>query len=395
MKTLLLVVQKFGNQKYGGVQTRLKNYLKYLPRQNIRPVVLSFENYPLPSRTAYRSISVYQYPKHDFQNIFFYLIRLMIREKVDFVHILEGTAGFAQLLTLFLANILGKKTGLSVYSGEWIDIVKRRKWQFGIKFICSSLLAGKIAANSRATASLLPKILKYKTSVVYPGVDITIAKKETASPFIQNQSPRILFVGRLFRRKGVDDLLLAVPALKKSFRNISLTIIGDQVETTQDVFWAEISRLQLQKYVKEEKPFYLTEIYKALVKKLKIESNVFFLSKVENLAPYYAFCDIVVLPAKEVVPVEGYEGFGNVFLEAGLFKKPVVGTYHFGIPEAVDDGKSGLLVPEASPEKLAWAIKKISQDKKYAKDLGENGYRRVTGNFSANHSTAQLINLYS
>lgn len=76
------------------------------------------------------------------------------------------------------------------------------------------------------------------------------------------------------------------------------------------------------------------------------------------------------------------EGFGTVFLEAGIFGKPVVGTRTGGIPEAVLDEVTGLLVPDGDSHALAEALQRILSDEELRTRMGRNGRERVESQFT-------------
>lgn len=71
--------------------------------------------------------------------------------------------------------------------------------------------------------------------------------------------------------------------------------------------------------------------------------------------------------------MDHFEGYGLVYREAGLYGKPVIGTYSGGVPEAVEDGVTGLLVPENDPEAMAVALRRLLADPSLAARLGNAG----------------------
>ena len=89
------------------------------------------------------------------------------------------------------------------------------------------------------------------------------------------------------------------------------------------------------------------------------------------------------------------EGFGTVFLEAGLAGKPSVGTRSGGIPEAVIDHVTGILVEEGNINELAAAISAILGDRDLGKKLGENARSRVLAEFTWERSAERLIDILS
>ena len=92
----------------------------------------------------------------------------------------------------------------------------------------------------------------------------------------------------------------------------------------------------------------------------------------EQLACHYAACDLFIMANRE----EGLgdiEGFGIVFLEAGFFGKPVIGGISGGVPDAVQDGRTGLLVDGTSPPAIAQALTTILANQELAMRMGQTG----------------------
>ena len=94
-----------------------------------------------------------------------------------------------------------------------------------------------------------------------------------------------------------------------------------------------------------------------------------------QIAATYQNCDLYVMTSHSLA--ESVEGFGMTYLEAGFFKRPVVGYRTGGVEEAVLDGRSGLLVDEGDLEGLTEAIERILRDPILARDMGEEGYKHA------------------
>ena len=90
-----------------------------------------------------------------------------------------------------------------------------------------------------------------------------------------------------------------------------------------------------------------------------------------------------------------HEGVSQAMLQAALLKKPLIGTPTGGIPEVCKDGKTGILVPNFSPEKVAEAVLKIKKDKDMAKKMGQEAHLLVKRSFTMEHMLDQMETIYN
>jgi glycosyltransferase involved in cell wall biosynthesis len=98
-------------------------------------------------------------------------------------------------------------------------------------------------------------------------------------------------------------------------------------------------------------------------------------------------CNVFVMPSKA-------ESFGIVYLEAWLYKKPVIGAYSGALPEIIQDGKDGFLIPFADIHMLSEYIQLLLQHPSLAKAMGHNGYQKVVKQFTWNISCGKIQTLY-
>ena len=131
--------------------------------------------------------------------------------------------------------------------------------------------------------------------------------------------PRILFVGRLEARKGIDTLLESAVALAAAGAPFELRIVGD------DSLIGRSGRTYREDFERAHP---------------ELAGTVRFLGRVDDevLRNEYMTCDVFVAPSR-------FESFGLILLEAMMFAKPVVSSDIGGMTEIVHDGVSGLLVP--------------------------------------------------
>lgn len=109
--------------------------------------------------------------------------------------------------------------------------------------------------------------------------------------------------------------------------------------------------------------------------------------KKEDLPLWYSAADAFVLPSQA-------DNLPYTVLEAMSCECPVVATSVGGIPEQVEDGETGFLVSDVSPDALAPAIRKILADPERAKKMGEQGRQKVLDTYSLDHFIDQHHNLY-
>jgi glycosyltransferase involved in cell wall biosynthesis len=199
---------------------------------------------------------------------------------------------------------------------------------------------------------------EHKIKIVPPGVDTDLFKRNRMGILQRGLNLKgekvILFVGQLNRaskHKGLHDLLLAFQKVSDSL-NARLVVVGRG------------------DYAKH---------YQRYAEQIGVRDKVDFVGYVPNeeLVQYYSDSDVLVLPS-----VDQTEGFGMVLTEAQSCGVPVIGTNVGGIPAAVDDGHTGLIVPPSDVSSLSRALIRILSDDAYAGNLGRNGIVWVSRNFS-------------
>ena len=120
---------------------------------------------------------------------------------------------------------------------------------------------------------------------------------------------------------------------------------------------------------------------------LGLSDRVVFAGFQPDVYPYLAALDLFVLPSV-------MEGFGIALLEAMAMKRPVVATKVGGVPEVVEDGVTGVLVPAADPARLAQAIVSLAEAPDLRRVLGEAGARRVRERFHVATMARQIEAVY-
>jgi glycosyltransferase involved in cell wall biosynthesis len=178
----------------------------------------------------------------------------------------------------------------------------------------------------------------------------------------------ILCVGRHVAKKGIDVLLRAFSRLTKKHAALSLLQVGSGP---------------------------LTGTLRTLARTLGIEAKVRFLGVQphDRVAELMRGARVFALPSQEAWNGDS-EGLGIVFNEASACGIPVVATRHGGIPEAVIDGETGLLVAERDDAALAEKLDMLLSDAALARRMGRRGREYVCEAFDLRKQTRVLELIY-
>jgi colanic acid/amylovoran biosynthesis glycosyltransferase len=206
---------------------------------------------------------------------------------------------------------------------------------------------------------------KDKIVVQYIGVDVRRFSYTPREKKDANYPVQLLCVGRHTEKKGLRYLL---EALSVCDGNFTLSQIGEGE---------------------------LTEQLKGWIKEYGLENKITLLGSVPStqVNEQMKQSDIFVLPSVRAENGDS-EAFGIVFIEASAVGLPVISTRHGGIPEAVQDGISGLLVDERDSKGLAKALDALIADSELRLELGAKGRKMVEENFDIQQRTAELEKLY-
>ncbi len=349
----------------GGIQTRIANYCKSLSRRGIDvSVFVPRSRGPETLTYMFQGAKVTVCPggtKYLFTTAL-RLVKAAAFNHVDVIHVLTGGSTFLGVFALMMGRMLMVPSVFSVFGRE--DVVFTSPLGSGI-FLISAEISTSITTNSSATKRLLSARFWPKTTVLLGGgeVDTTVENHATGGWKI------ILFVGRLVKRKVIDDLLQAFEMVKKAIPDSRLVIVGEGPERTK----------LYQKSMVEN------------LRDVEFKGALFG----ESLAREYARCSVCVLPSKYVKDDPANEGLGLTLIEASMHGKPIIGTLHGGIPEIVKDGVNGFLVPEGNPRKLAESIIRLVSDEELNRKMGEKALELATSKFTWDAATERLLDSYS
>jgi phosphatidylinositol alpha-1,6-mannosyltransferase len=358
--TRVLLVTFDPPSNIGGIEGRVEGYVKELSKRGGRAEVLALAPEYRSGVSTFFGTRIYELPSRPSHALRSLLTteRIIASRRLDSVFLISGAITLYGNALLAASRLMRRKTAVLFYGK---DVLQARRTLLGrMMTLTSVVLSNTVFTNSRFTASLLPPSAGTKQRVLHPSVDPRLG---FAGHPDQKTGHCILFVGRLVRRKGADDLIDAFRLLAEDFPDWHLEIVGDGPE-----------RKRLEQ----------------LVADLGLGKRVEFFGSLRGSVLYdrYWLCDVVAMPSKRLR--DDVEGFGTVFLEAGIFGKPSVGTFSGGIPESIVNGETGILVPERDAEQLGKALKSLMSDSGLRLRMGRRAKERVLRDFTWQRSVERL-----
>jgi len=358
---------------FGGTERVIVNLVNSSSR-NIRNYIYSFCDYnktfmkelTRPEKVVF---SIGKQEGNDF-SIPFKIASFCRHHDVDIIHSL-GWATYAE--GLFAAGISGKKCKfIHSFRGKTIEdtinIPQRRILaQHFFSIFCDAIITP--SEKSRKEYSRLINIDPEKIKVIYNGVDInkfqidsSDSLKEKMKEFgLKKEDIVIGSVARFDPVKNIDALVRAFARLPKSaLEKCKMLLLGDGPEL----------------------PF-----VRNTAKDLGVKEKVIFAGMRSDIPQCLSLVDIYVQPSK-------FEGVPNAVLEAMAAGLPVIATNVGGVPEIVEDGRTGILVEVDDEKTLARSIELLIEDPEKRRKMGSLGRKRVTSLFSIEKMVSEYEKLY-
>ncbi len=200
-----------------------------------------------------------------------------------------------------------------------------------------------------------------KVSVVHYGLDdLPAAWGPPGGPSLRSEARVLLAISRLEEQKGLDVAIRALAKVRKRHPNAILVDLGLGSRREELLALAEAEG---------------------------VADAVFLAGSVGDVSEWLRQAEVFVHPAR-------WEGFGLALLEAMLASLPVVASEVSSIPEIVEDGSTGLLVPPDDVPRLADALTRMLDDPELARGYGAAGLARARGEFSVAAMAERTIEVY-
>ncbi len=338
-KKILFVITK---SVWGGAQKYVFDLAANLPKDSFEPVVAGggkgiMAEKIMSAGLPYLEVKSFQRDINIFKEIvsFFEILKILLKTKPDIVHVSSSKAGGMVGLAYFFYKFFAFRFSLfALFTVHgWAFLESRPKWQIWL-----------IKMASKITCLFYDKVICVSRN------DYNSAIKNKIAP-----ARKMTVI-----HNGINPADYNFQ--ERTEKKFTVGAIG------------EATKNKGHKYIMEAKKYFPD-----------IKFNI--ISNMPNAAQYLKNFDIFVLPSIK-------EGLPYLILEAGLAGLPVVASNVGGIPEIIESGKEGLLVPPANPEDLAKAIKKLIDDKTLRENLAKNLNEKIRKEFSLEKMLKETIFLY-
>lgn len=298
---------------------------------------------PLPMRAAWDLASVFK------------LVALIRREHVDLVNTHSSADAW-------LGGLAARLAGVPVVRSRHVSIPIRRRLN-----PVYSLLADRVITSGEAIRRLViaAGVRPDKVVAIPAGVDLAEFSRPGTGDRIKNEfglkRPVIGSIAMFRGSKGHDLLLEAFDHLRGQFPEARLLLVGDGIRRQ----WAE-----------------------SLARERGLNGWVTFTGFREDVPDLLSAMDCFVLASTRT------EGVPQSLLQAMAARVPVVASAVGGIPEVVEDGATGLLVPPGDSKALAAAVGAVLKDPQSARRRAEAARTLVAARFSRDRLMDRLVILY-
>jgi glycosyltransferase involved in cell wall biosynthesis len=301
------------------------------------------------------------------------LARLIRRERPDILHTHTAKAGTVGRVAALLAGRRRPPIVVHTFHGHVL------RGYFGpVRSLVFRLLERWLAAHTTALIAVSPQVRDdlvdlhvappERFAVIRLGIEL--GERVNGAQNGRLESRRYLgippdrfavgWIGRMTAVKRTDDVLLAFKRLRDEGVDAVLCLVGDGPD-----------RVQLERRAHE----------------LGVMRDTLFLGYQEDVAPFYAAFDALVLPSSnEGTPVSAIEA-----LAAG---RPVVATRVGGVPDVVEEGKDGFLVEPGATEELADRLAQLARDPVLREQMGRAGRERVLPRYAVDRLVDDVDRLY-
>ncbi len=363
----------------GGAETSLLDNLEFLRERGHQLAVAAPENGPLLGRAVVRGADTYPVECEPIRvSAGAGSLPEYIRATMRNARAFSGVCNAAKPDVVH-GNTLRAGLIASIAAGSRIPVIWHIRYRMPdglVSFMVrqtASFSAAAIIANSQFTAGSFSTTerMKSKTTVIYNGFDFDKFRGRKGNVRVD--------IGA-----GEDDIVVAQVGNIGDIKNQKLTLEAAAValQTNPSLRFVFAG----SPLFKDENERYEEEL-KELHASLGLGDRAVFLGYCDDVCEIYSAADIVVCPSR-------METFGRVAVEAAAAGIPVIGACVGGLPEIIDDGRTGVLVRDVTAGKTAAEILRLAGDPDMRGQLGTAAQKHVTDKFSIRQLVTGLEKVY-
>jgi glycosyltransferase involved in cell wall biosynthesis len=367
--TPVVLAELAGSASYGGGERYLELLFERLDRARYRALLICPEPGPFVGRMKERGVETHLVQLAPLFNplALWRLTRLLRRERVTILQTHGARANF-------YGRIAGRLAGVPVIistvhnSLKDYEVRSLRRWLYAFLLRLTLPLVHRIVCVSEANRRDLTEecpAASAKAYTVYNGVDPStfpsqLDRQTVRQKFGITQGPVLVTIARLTEQKGHRYLIQALPRLLQTWPQLCCMFVGEGE---------------------------LRDALHHMAIDLGVEQACRFMGVREDIADILAAVDVVVLPSLS-------EGFPFVLLEALAMGCPVVASRVNGIPELIENQKTGLLVSPRDPHALMVAIREVLSNPTAASKMGAEGRAVVRERFTVDRMVANTTAIF-
>jgi glycosyltransferase involved in cell wall biosynthesis len=274
----------------------------------------------------------------------------------------------------FYGGLAGRLAGIPVvwHMRDHIDSSYLPSQAVSLVRLFARTLPRFVVANSASTLrQLLPEtrgLPGNRARVVHGGIDPPGGGEWPLDPprRTPNPIPRIGMVGRIARWKGQHVMLEAAAKLRDKGLQVRWVVVGTAL-FGEEAYEAELKQRTLE---------------------LGLQNEIDWVGFSKQIPELMRSFDIFVHTSISPEP------FGQVVIEAMSEAVPVVGADAGGVREILEEGNCGILTPPGDHQALADAVESLLRDPERARQMGDDGYRRMTSTFTARRTADNMVSVF-
>ena len=298
------------------------------------------------------------------------MIGVMRRERPDIVHSITPKAGLVSMMAAWLARV---PVRMHTYTGLVFPTSTGMKqriliWMDKLLCRCATYInpEGQGVADDLKRFHITKKPLHIIGNGNVRGVDMDYWNRDQVTRDVRKELDIVptdivlLFVGRLVRDKGINELIEAFSKIGNE--HVKLILVGSYEDA-------------------------LDPLAKKTMQHINSDKRIFAVGRQEDVRPYYTASDIFVFPSYR-------EGFPNTVLEAGALGLPSIVTDINGAREIIIEGKNGIIIPSKNVDVLCEAMKRMIDNPDLRQKLASQARELVASRYEQKWLWGELMKVY-